>query len=68
VMVQVTRQVDMAGDGFVSVVDVGVVFSDYGFSIGSPNYDPQADLVAGGTVSVIDASIVDSLYGSPSFT
>ena len=62
-----TRQIDMANNGFVSIVDVGVVFGDYGYSVGNPNYNPQADLAASGTVGIIDASIIGANYGDPVF-
>lgn len=64
---QLTREVDMAANGFVSIVDVGVVFADFGFSIGNPSYNPQADLVAAGTVNLVSVSIVALDYGSPVF-
>lgn len=62
-----TREVDMASNGFVSIVDVGVVFGDYGFSVGNPSYNPQADLAARGTVDILDASIIEINYGAPVF-
>ena len=64
---QLTREVDMAANGFVSIVDVGVVFANYGFSVGNPNYNPQADLSAAGTVDIISVGIVALHYGSPVF-
>lgn len=64
---QITREVDMAANGFVSIVDVGVVFADFGFSVGQPQYNPQADLVAAGTVNLVSVSIVALDYGSPVF-
>lgn len=65
---QVTRQVDIAGTGFVGITDVSIVNSDYGFSVGSPSYNPQADLAASGTVTITDVSIVLLLFGARSFT
>lgn len=64
---ELTREVDMAANGFVSIVDVGVVFNDYGFSTGSPQYNPLADLAATGTVNIADATIVSINYGAPVF-
>ena len=64
---ELTREVDMAGNGFVSIVDVGVVFNDYGFSVGNPSYNPIADLAATGTVNIADATIVSINYGAPVF-
>ena len=62
-----TREVDMAANGFVSIVDVGVVFAEYGFSVGNPNYNPQANLTGTGTVNINDVSIVALNYGAPVF-
>jgi|GEM_PF-146572 len=62
-----TREVDMAAYGFVSIVDIGVVFADYGFSVGNPRYNPQANLTGTGTVNLNDVSIVALNYGSPVF-
>jgi phosphate transport system substrate-binding protein len=62
-----TREVDMAANGFVSIVDVGVVFADYGFSVGNPSYNPQANLTGTGTVNINDVSIVALNYGAPVF-
>jgi phosphate transport system substrate-binding protein len=62
-----TREVDMAANGFVSIVDVGVVFGDYGFSVGNPSYNPQANLTGTGTVNINDVSIVALNYGAPVF-
>lgn len=64
---ELTREVDMAANGFVSIVDVGVVFNDYGFSTGNPSYNPLADLAATGTVNIADATIVSINYGAPVF-
>jgi phosphate transport system substrate-binding protein len=64
---ELTREVDMAANGFVSIIDVGVVFNDYGFSVGNPNYNPLADLAATGTVNIADATIVSINYGAPVF-
>jgi len=65
--VQVTRQVNIAGAGFVSITDVTIVNSHYGARIGMPNYDPLADLGAAGEISISDATIVNIYYNAPSF-
>lgn len=62
-----TREVDMAANGFVSIIDVSVVFGDFNFSVGNPQYNPQADLIAAGTVNITDVSIVVQDYGAPVF-
>lgn len=63
-----TRQADFAGNGFVSINDVSVVYRGYGLSAGSPGFNPLADLDASGTISIVDIGMIDSLYGIPSFT
>lgn len=65
---QVARQVDFAGNGFVSINDASVVYRDYGAVLGGPGYDPRADLDASGVISLIDVGVVDFLYSCPSFT
>jgi phosphate transport system substrate-binding protein len=62
-----TREVDMAANGFVSIVDIGIVFGDYGFSVGSPSYNPQADIGAFDTVNIQDVSIIELNFGAPVF-
>ena len=58
---------DMAGAGFVNIVDVGIIFGDYGAVNGSALYNPSADLDGSGTVDIVDASVVISVYGAPVF-
>jgi subtilase family serine protease len=67
VSVMLTRQADFAGDGFVSINDVSVVYRDYGLRAGGQGFNPLADLDASGTISLVDIGIIDSLYGIPSF-
>jgi len=61
------RDPDVAGAGFVNIVDVGVIFGDYGAVNGSALYNPSADLDGSGTVDIVDASVVISVYGAPVF-
>jgi subtilase family serine protease len=68
VFVQVTRRVDIAGNGFVSINDISIVNSNYGFSVGSSRYNPLADLDASGTVGITDVSIALLLFGAPVFS
>jgi len=62
-----SRNPDMANVGVVNIVDVGVVFRDYGTAQGSQSYDPAADLNANGTVDIVDAGLVVAVYGAPVF-
>lgn len=63
--VDLTREVDIAGNGVVTIVDIGIVNINYGRSIGQPNYNPQADLIAGGLITIVDISIEQFNYGAP---
>jgi hypothetical protein len=60
----VCREIDIAANGFVSIVDASIVFSDFGFSMGQSQYNPEADLGAFGTVNITDASIMSASYGA----
>jgi len=41
----------------VKVIDVSIVFGDYGLAQGSTVYDPAADLDGNGTVDILEDSI-----------
>ena len=62
------RNPDMRYAGMVNIVDVGVVFREYGIVLGAPGYDPAADLDANGTVSIVDAGIVAGAFDAPVFS
>jgi len=62
------RNPDMGNTGMISIVDVGVVFRDYGTVLGAPGYDPAADLDANGTVGIVDAGIVAGAFDAPVFS
>ncbi len=67
VSVQVTRQVDIDGNGVVNIIDIGILTASYGATLGSPNYNPRADLDANGTINIIDVSIGGAYFGAPDF-
>ncbi len=67
VSVQVTRQVDVNGDGVVNIIDVSIVATSFGSILGSPSYNPKADINADGVVNIIDVSIVGAYFGSLDF-
>ncbi len=58
---------DIDNDGVVSIVDVGIVFLQYGKSQNTPGFNPAADLDKDGTVSIVDASMVALDYGAVVF-
>ncbi len=64
----ITRQVDLAGNGYVSVIDAGIVQLGFGAIIGSLNYNPKADLDADGLISIIDAGVVQFYFGALNFS
>jgi len=59
------RNPDMGNAGIINIVDVGVVFRNYGTVMGAPGYDPAGDLDANGTVSIVDAGIVAGAFDAP---
>ncbi len=65
--VQVTRQIDIDGNGTVDISDASVVGNAWNTSIGSPNYNPRADLNASGKVDIVDVSIFGAYWRSTNF-
>ncbi len=63
----ITRQVDLAGNGYVSVIDFGIVILDFGATLGSQNYNPKADVDADGLISIVDAGVVQLFFGALDF-
>jgi dockerin type I repeat protein len=61
----VTRDPDINHNGFVDIIDAGVVFAAFGSSTGSPQYNPAYDLDADGRITVIDAGIMQADFGTP---
>lgn len=55
---------DVDQDGAVTITDVGVVYYNFGFSVGSPRYNPFADVHGTGTIDIIDVGIVSKNYGT----
>jgi len=47
----------MSNSAMVNIIDVSIVFGDYGSAQGSTVYDPAADLDGNGTVDILEASI-----------
>lgn len=60
----VLRNPDVAGDGSVDIVDVSIVFLQYGQSVGTPTYNPKADIDGNGRIDIIDASIIALRFGT----
>jgi subtilase family serine protease len=65
--VQVTRELDINGDGSVDLADGAIVGAAYGSFIGSSTYNPVADFNADGFVNIFDFAIFGSFYQAPAF-
>jgi phosphate transport system substrate-binding protein len=62
-----TRELDMASQGTVNVVDLATVAIHYGSSVGQANYDPSSDIDANGVINVIDLATVAIYFGDQAF-
>lgn len=62
-----TRELDMASQGTVNVVDLATVAIHYGNSVGQANYDPSSDVDANGVINVIDLATVAIYFGDQAF-
>jgi hypothetical protein len=56
------RNPDMSNWTMVNIIDVSIVFGNYGLAQGSTVYDPAADLDGNGTVDIVDAGIVGGCF------
>lgn len=54
---------DIEQDGNVDILDVGVVYYNFGFSCGSPRYNPYADIDGTCTIDIISVGVVSKNYG-----
>ncbi len=63
----IARTPDIGHNGAVNILDVGIVYSTYGCSIGQSCYNPLADLAATGTINANDIGIINDYYGAPVF-
>lgn len=62
-----TRNLDMANKGLVNIIDVGIVYAQYGLTSASPNFNPLADLDGNGVINIIDAGIIALNFDAPAF-
>ena len=63
-----TRQLDLASQGTINIVDLGPVLSAYGTTRGSSGYNAVADFNADGTINILDVGPFLSWYGSSAFS
>ncbi len=63
-----TRTLDMAGNGNVSIIDAGIVFAQFGKSSVDPTFNPLADLDGDGIITIIDAGIMAANFGAVVFS
>jgi len=62
------RNPGVGNAGMVDIVDVEVVFRDYGAVLDASGYDPVGDLGANRTVGIVDAGIVARAFDAPVFS
>ncbi len=67
VSLDLTRALDVNGDGFVDAPDSAVLVAAYGCALGSVCYDPRVDFRADGAVDVLDMSLLSSYFGAVDF-
>jgi hypothetical protein len=67
ITVQLTRHLDINGDGTVNIFDASVAGTSYGCALGSSCYNPAADFNGNGVVNIFDFAIFGAFYGSPAF-
>lgn len=62
-----TREVDMTANGYVNIIDVGIVYGDFGFCSGQAQYNPVADIVNAGCINIVDATDIGFYFNAPVF-
>ena len=65
--IELTRQLDIAGSGFINIVDLIRVAIAFSSTVGSPNYDPRADVNGDGVINISDLSQVAFYFTTPAF-
>lgn len=63
-----TRNLDINGDGSVTIIDIAITANSFGARIGAINYNPKADFNADGVINIIDISIIAAQFGSKAFS
>ena len=62
------RNPDVGNASMVDIVDVEVVFRDYGAVLDASGHDPVGDLDANRTVGIVDAGMVAGAFDAPVFS
>jgi len=66
--VELTRELDIDGNGVVNIVDLVRVAIPFSSTVGSPNYDPRADVNGDGVINIIDLTRVALYFHAPAFS
>jgi hypothetical protein len=66
--VELTRELDIDGNGVVNILDLVRVAIAFSSIVGSPNYDPRADVNGDGVINIIDLSRVAFYFNAPAFS
>jgi len=63
-----TYNPDVYNQGQINIVNVSALESAYGWSPGSPNWNPYFDFDLSETIGIQDVSVVFAFYGAPLLT
>ena len=63
-----TRNLDLASQGTINIVDFGPVLSAYGTTLGNAGYNAAADFNADGTINILDVGPFLAWFGSSAFS
>jgi len=62
-----SREVDIAAQGSVNIVDLATVAVHFGTVVGNPGYDPTSDINADGAINILDLAFVAFYFGDSAF-
>ena len=63
-----TRELDLASQGTINIVDFGPVLSAYGTTLGSSGYSAAADFNGDGTINILDVGPFLAWFGAQVFS
>ena len=63
-----TRELDLASQGTINIVDFGPVLSAYSTTVGSPGYNAVADFNGDGTINILDVGPFLAWFGAQAFS
>jgi phosphate transport system substrate-binding protein len=62
-----SREVDIAAQGSVNIVDLATVAVHFGTTLGGAGYDPASDINADGAINILDLAFVAFYFGDSAF-